>query len=102
MSDHPPPLYDVGIALRQVQQSRLDRDDELHQNQVALGDKLADRMARHFPNGTAEAGTALLIAAGSVGVLADNEIPPQVVVNVVAFAGARLLESANTQQTNSY
>jgi len=92
-----PPIYDVDNALRVMQRCRAQRDDPLTQMSAAIGARLASHIARHFPNGTGDAGTALIVAAASVGHL--QELPVPVVVNVIAFAGARLLEPANTDNS---
>lgn len=91
-----PPLYDVEAALQQVR-ARRESTNLVDRKAARVADRLARHMLRHFPNGTEDAGVALIVAAASVGVLAvDKEIPPAVLVNIVGFAGARLIEHART------
>lgn len=86
-----PPLYDVDNARRELAKIRR-RRDELTRQQASIGDRLATQMDRHFSAEELEtAGRALVIAAGSVGVLAQEGIPASVVVNIIAFAGDRLI-----------
>lgn len=91
-----PPLYDVDTALQILARHRR-RNDPLTRETVNIADKLATHMARHFTAEQADtAGRALVIAAGSVGVLAQTTTDPmaQVTANVIAHAGHRLVLDA--------
>lgn len=92
-STHIPPLYDEEAGLREIARARLKRDG-LTRAQVQLADGLAENMQRHFAaEETETAGRALLIAAASCASLAGSEenIPPQVIVNIIGFAAARMV-----------
>lgn len=82
-------LYDIEDALREVARARR-RRDPLTAETARLADQLASRLAQHFgPEATETAGLALVLAAASLGVLA--EVPTVVAANLVAFAGQRLV-----------
>jgi hypothetical protein len=84
-------LYDVEQALQEIARARL-RPDELTRQQVAIADRLVIHLDRHFAAEELEtAGRALLVGAASVGVLCVEDMQPQVLVNILAFAGARLV-----------
>lgn len=89
-------LYDVDEALREIARHRK-RRDELTRQQVAIADRLAIHLDRHFAAEEIEtAGRALVIGAASVIALATEDIPPAVMCNVLAFAGARLILDGRT------
>jgi hypothetical protein len=86
-----PPLYDEEKALRELARARLKRD-ELTRQQVAIADRLVVHMQRHFSaEETETAGRALLIGAASCSALAVEEIPGQVIMNILAFAAGHLI-----------
>ena len=92
-----PPLYDVEHALAEVARNRKRRDD-LTRAQVGIGDGLALHLDRHFAAEELEtAGRALLIGAASVAALAGEGVPGEVLCNVLAFAGARLIRDGRTE-----
>jgi hypothetical protein len=96
VTDHEPPLYDVDNALQLLARHRR-RNDPLTRQTVLIADKLATHMARHFtPEQADTAGRALVIAAGSVGILAQSTKDPmaQVNANIIAHAGHRLVLDA--------
>jgi hypothetical protein len=87
-------LYDVESALREVARYRR-RRDQLTTATTEVADRLASHMARHFgPEAAETAGLALVIAAASLGGLAREVSQPEVLVNVLAFAGQRLATDA--------
>jgi hypothetical protein len=90
--DSLPPLVDVNRALREMARARGKRDT-LTRSQAQLGDALAEFVNRHFsPEETETAGRALMIAASAAGSLvADGLSRPEVVLNVIGFAAARLV-----------
>lgn len=91
-----PKLYDVENALRELAKNR-QRRDELTRQQVAIADRLAIHLDRHFAAEELEtAGRALLIGAASVIALATEDIPSAVMCNVLAFAGDRLIRDGRT------
>jgi len=87
-----PPLYDVDKARREMRRARRRRDN-LTRAQVIIGDRLAHHLDRHFSAEELEtAGRAVMIAAASVGALAEmDHMQPAVLCNVLAFAGDRLI-----------
>ncbi len=85
-------LYDVEDALRTAAQYRR-RNDAATLAQVELADRLATNMTRHFPDGLEAAGMSLVLAAASLGALA-NEVSPAVLVNIIAFTGQRMVLDA--------
>jgi hypothetical protein len=86
-----PPLYDIAAALREMD-VHLVAPDELTIECVAIGNKLGRAMARHDFD-RRSAGQALVVAAASVGALADT-IEVKALVNILAFAGRHLIRSA--------
>lgn len=85
-------LYDVENALREVARAR-QRQDVLTTATTAIADDLAVSLARHFGSeGVEIAGLALVLCGASVGAL--KELPIEVVANVIAFAGQRLVLDA--------
>lgn len=89
-------LYDVELGLREIARHRR-RRDQLTNATTEVADRLAHHMARHFgPEATETAGLALVIAAASLGGLAREVSQPEVLVNVLAFAGQRLADDART------
>lgn len=86
-------LYDVDYAVRMLKQRRAERDDPVTQYTDMLGGRFARHVAAHFPSGTKDAGTALIVIAACIGHMVHVPVP--VVTNCVAFAGARLLEPTN-------
>lgn len=86
-----PPLYDEERGLRELARNRLKRDP-VTVHTAAIADQLATHMKRHFSaEETETAGRALLIGAASVAALIEDEIPPAVILNVLAFAAGRLV-----------
>jgi hypothetical protein len=86
-----PELYDVDKARHELAAARKRRDGLTH-SQSKIGDSLAAHVDRHFSAEELEtAGRALLIAAGSLAGLADMDLPPQVMCNILGFAGDRLI-----------
>lgn len=91
-----PPLYDVDKALALLARHRR-RNDPVSRQTVVIADKLATHMARHFTPAQADtAGRALVIVAGSVGILCQitNDPTAQVTANIIAHAGHRLVLDA--------
>ena len=86
------PLYDVEQARREVARARK-RRDTLTRSQCQLGDSMAHHINAHFSADELEtAGRALLIAAGSLGALAEMKaMQPTVLVNILGMAGDRLI-----------
>jgi hypothetical protein len=94
MDELMPPLYDVDQALKTLAGYRRN-NNPVTAAQVAIADLLATNMTRHFPDaGLADAGTALVIAAGSTGALAREGMSAQIVINVIGFAGQRMVLDA--------
>lgn len=90
------PIYDVENALREVAKARR-RLDELTGATAQIADDLAIHMARQFgPEGAETAGLALVVCAASLGPLRD--LPIEVVINVVAFAGQRMVLDARAAE----
>jgi len=86
-----PRLYDVDNALAEIAKARA-RRDELTRQQVAIADRLAIHLDRHFAAEELEtAGRALVIGAASIAALANEDIPGAVMCNILAFGGARLI-----------
>lgn len=88
-----PSLYDVTAALREATRYRATAGQDLvASHTVAIADKLATHMARHFldPNDAQIAGRALMIVAASLPGVGDG-IPLAVVCNVAGLAGHRLV-----------
>jgi hypothetical protein len=87
-----PPLYDIDQARRELATARR-RRDELTRQQSKIGDSLATHIDRHFSAEEMEtAGRALIIAAGSLASIAEMDgMQPQVLCNLLAFAGDRLI-----------
>jgi len=86
-----PPLYDEERGLRELARARL-RRDTLTLGQVAIADKLALSIARHFSaEETETAGRALLIGVASGATLAGDGMPAAVILNVLGFAAARMI-----------
>lgn len=86
-------LYDVEAALRAAAHYRR-RNDKATRAQVELADRLATNMTKHYPEGLEQAGTALVLAAASLGVLAAEKVTPEVIINILAFAGQRMVLDA--------
>lgn len=88
---HTPPLYDVDKAMREIARARRKRDT-LTSGQAYFGDQFASSMNRHFAAEEIEtAGRALLIAAGYAAELCKHGTPPQMIANILGFAGDRLI-----------
>jgi hypothetical protein len=87
-----PPLFDIDRGLRELARQR-GRRDTLTRAQAQLGDGLAEFVNRHFSAEEAEtAGRALMIAASCGGGLVNEGVDrPEIVINVIAYAGARLV-----------
>lgn len=86
------PTYDVEHALRQVARARR-RQDTLTNASAQIADDLAANMARQFgPEAAETVGLALVTVAASIGAL--RELPLEVVMNVMAFAGQRMVLDA--------
>lgn len=89
--DNTPELYDIEHGLAQLAAYRRKRD-ELTRGQVHLADSLAMYVDRHLAAEEQEtAGRAILIAAASAMSLLQEGAMPEIVLNVLAFAGARLI-----------
>lgn len=90
------PVYDVEDALRKLARARR-RQDQLTTASAQIADDLAIHMARQFgPEGAEVAGLALVTCAASLGPLC--ELPVEVVMNVLAFAGQRMVLDARTAE----
>lgn len=86
------PPYDVDKALKEMARARVRRDPLSHA-QAQIGDKLATYLTDHFsPEELETAGRAALIGAAGIGALAADQLPASVLVNVLGFAGARLIQ----------
>lgn len=83
-------LYDVEQALREIAQYRR-RNDTAAAAQVGISDQVATNMTRHYPTGLEDAGTALVIAAASLGVLVREGLSAAVVVNILGLTGQRMV-----------
>lgn len=86
-------MYDLDDALLQLAKARRLRDP-VTRSAAELADDMAHHMAAHFgPEEIETVGRALVLAAASIGGLAQRapEIQSAVLVNVVAFAGQRLV-----------
>ena len=84
-----PPLYDVEKARRVLATQRRKRD-ELTLATTMIADRLSSHLGRHFAAEELEsAGRSLVIAAASLGALADCD--PASLCNVLAFAGDRMI-----------
>ena len=95
-----PPLYDIEQARRELRKARRNRD-ELTRQQAQLGENLAHHIDRHFTAEEMETvGRALLIAAGGLGALVVEDMPPAVMVNVLGFAGDRLITDGRIEVPN--
>lgn len=97
-----PELYDTDSALAEIAKARL-RRDVLTRTQADLGDRLAAHLNRHFAAEELEtAGRALMVAAGGSGALAEmKHMSPAVIVNIIGFAAARLIEDGRAWQPAS-
>lgn len=90
-----PPLYDIPRAIGAVDRYRATAaNDPLAAKSITIADQLARHMARHFPDSQDRrtAGSALIIAAASLGALTD--LPIEVVCNVAGLAGHELHRGA--------
>ena len=86
-----PPLYDEERGLRELARHRLKRDG-LTRSQVALADRLADRIGRHFSaEETETAGRAILLAVANGATLANDDIPANAILNILGFTAARMI-----------
>ena len=96
--DHHPDLYDVDKARAVLAKGRRSRDP-LTREQAAIGDRLANHLNKHFSAEELEtAGRAVMIAAASIGALAEyGEIPGAVLVNILAFGGDRLITDGRVE-----
>jgi hypothetical protein len=96
--DHQPHLYDVERARAEMAKGRRMRDP-LTREQANIGDRLAHHLNDHFSAEELEtAGRAVMIAAASIGTLAAyKEIPGAVLVNILAFAGDRLITDGRVE-----
>ncbi len=96
--DHHPHLYDVDKARTEMAKGRRSRDP-LIREQAAIGDRLANHLNKHFSAEEQEtAGRAVMIAAASVGTLAEyRDIPGAVLVNILAFGGDRLITDGRAE-----
>ena len=93
------PLYDVPAAFAELNRYRATagQDPVAHQ-MVAIADKLAAHMARHFPDpaDAATAGHAVVITAASLTGLVlwwgdrQEALPGEAMVNIAGLAGQRL------------
>jgi hypothetical protein len=86
-------LYDVEAALKTAATYRR-RNDKATRLQVELADRFAINLTKHFPDGLEAAGTALVLAAASLGALMAEGIDGKVLVNLLAFAGQRMVQDA--------
>lgn len=86
-------LYDVEAALKLAATYRR-RNDKATRVQVELADRLADGLTQHYPTGLEDAGTALVLAAASLGALVAEGIDGKVLVSLLAFAGQRMVLDA--------
>jgi hypothetical protein len=94
------PVYDVENALRELARARR-RQDQLTTSSAQIADDLAIHMARQFgPEGAEVAGLALVTCAASLGAL--RGLPVEVVMNVVAFAGQRMVLDARAAERDGY
>ena len=87
-----PPLFDMDHGLREIARTRGKRDS-VTRAQVQLSDALAEFVNRHFsPEEIETAGRALMIAAScTAGLIGSGVSRPEVIVNVIGFAGGRLV-----------
>ena len=86
-----PPLYDEENGLRELARHRLKRDP-VTRAQVIIADGLAENMQRHFSAEEIETvGGALLVGAASCAILAQDQLPAATVVNILGFAGGRMV-----------
>jgi hypothetical protein len=88
------PLYDVQAALLEMD-AHLVAPDPLTIETAALGQRLALQLARHIPPGADQRclGEVLLVAAASLSSVATSPLPPQVLVNILAFAGRHIVRN---------
>lgn len=94
------PLYDVEAGLAQLAQSRRLRD-HVTRATTELADRLAHCLEPHFSAEELESvGRALVVTAASIGALAAREptMQPAVLVNLVGFAGQRLVVDARAAE----
>lgn len=90
------PTYDVENALRELAKARR-RQDQLTTASAQIADDLAIHMARQFgPEGAEVVGLALVTCAASLGALRD--LPIEVVMNVIGFAGQRMVLDARAAE----
>lgn len=79
----------LGVSIRRHSGNALDTES------AKLGDTIVAGLRREFPELDPETcGLAMVIAAGSVIPLLEHEIPPAVLVNIIGFAGQRLVSDA--------
>lgn len=92
------PLYDFEHGLREIARARR-RRDELTHHTTGIADQLALHVTRHFgPEALETAGLSMVLAAASLGVIAarDGGQVAQATVNILAFAGQRLVLDARS------
>jgi hypothetical protein len=89
-------MYDVELGLREMARQRR-KTDELTRAQAQIGDRLAEHLVRHFgPEALETAGLAMVISAASLAYLAKEGATAAVAVNVLGFAGQRIVLDART------
>lgn len=85
------PPYDVDKALKEMARARL-RRDPVTRAQARIGDQLASYLTGQFSAEELEtAGRAILAGASGVAALIEEQMPPVILVNVLGFAGARMV-----------
>ena len=94
-----PPMYDIEHGLQEIAAARLKRD-ALTRETRGIADQLAEHVSRHFgPEEMETAGLALVLVAASLGSLAAApDMQPQVLVNLAAFAGQRMVGDARAAE----
>lgn len=94
------PLYDVEAGLADLARARRLRD-HVTRATTELADRMAHRLEAHFSGEELETvGRALVIVAASTGALAADAptIQPVTLVNLVGFAGQRLVVDARAAE----
>lgn len=96
------PLYDVEYGLAELAKSRR-RRDHVTRATVSSADDLAHNLSGHFSAEELESiGRALVITSASLaGLIAlprGDEIQPAVLINLIAFAGQRLVVDARAME----
>lgn len=90
--------FDLERALAEIARNRAN-DDPLTRRTAALAAKMASGTRGDFAGvlDMETVGTAYVVAAASVVPLCSPDIPAAVIVNIIAMAGADLIEQARRE-----